>query len=180
MGIALIISLALMSGCESSTKTKETNIQPKDIQTYNMIVKEVYNDNIPFAQDGIFYTDSGKIIVGLKEENENTKQLKEKLETKLKDKVKFIEVEYSRSDLNQALNKLKTKLKEIDDAGIKMTHIGVGISEQKVNFVINEFDKQQFKDVNDVEKFIENLVTKQEKEMLDITYNPGMKTEVGG
>lgn len=179
-GFTLIISLVLMTACEKSSADIPKNIDSKDIQTYSQIVKEVYSADIPFADDGIFYTDpqAGKIIVGLKEENENTKELKKNLENALPNKVEFIKVKYSRSDLNKASNQIKTKVTQLKEAGIHFSSVGVSVSEQKVRFVFNEFDEKRFENEHEVKKIVEGLVTQEEKDMLDIIYDPGMINEM--
>ena len=87
---------------------------------------------------------------------------------------------YSRADLNKVFEKIQSKQQDIEEAGIEMTHLGIQVSEQKVNFVFNAFDQQKLKTEKEVETFMEQFVAKQEKAMLNVTYEPGMTSEVGG
>jgi len=177
----LAMILTMTTACGSSSDRPKTGIDPADIQAYSRIVKQVYYD-VPFSQDGTFYTDSqsGKIIVGIKQDNDRTRKLKHELRQNLPDQVEFIEVTYSRADLNKVFEKIQSKQQDIEEAGIEMTHLGIQVSEQKVNFVFNAFDQQKLKTEKEVETFMEQFVAKQEKAMLNVTYEPGMTSEVGG
>lgn len=65
-------------------------------------------------------------------------------------------------------------------AGIEMSHMGISVSEQKVDFIFNAFDEQKLKNEKEAEKFMKDILTKEEQGILRVTYDPGVKNQVGG
>lgn len=121
-------------------------------------------------------TDGFKIVIGFKNNDSTTSEIKNKLSEKLNEKIKFVETDATYNELMELKDNIFDNRESLESNGVRISSVGVDEENNKVNVILDEMDNLAISSQLFLDNFAEpSLLFAENEKFLNIIFDPEAK-----